>query len=80
MKIDFIEKIIQYHVLTFAHEQIIYTHDWIDERFTIGAGHSIFCSKCKIVFGYVLYQHQRPDNTKWHELTCNEIIIKKLLE
>lgn len=85
--LDNVEKILSYHTLSYhtlteQHLKFIRDHDWVDTRFDISEKRDrrIYCSKCKIVFGFVLYKHQRPDNTKWHELTCDEILIKKLLE
>ena len=84
-KDEFIEKILQCHNLSVDHINIIYSHDWIDNRFNCFNGLkesdlAIHCSKCKIGFGYVLYKHQRLGKIKWHELTCEEVLIKKLLE
>lgn len=78
----FIEQILRSHYITKEHKAIIYNHNWIDNRYTYYGLYNgkIICEKCKIEFGYVLYKHQRPDGTKWHELTCNEVLMKKLLE
>jgi hypothetical protein len=79
MKFD-IEKIIRIYNLPDKCIEYIRFHCWELDKYIISSGNQIYCSKCLVDLDKVLYRQQDPDGTKWAELTCNEIIIKKLLE
>lgn len=80
-----IDLILLHHTLDVFTIENIETHDWFDNRFNTDKTfkiETIFCLKCNILFEKVLYMYKQQDldGTKWHELTCNEVIIKKILE
>ena len=73
-------RILSFHYIDKFHNGIIHEHIWIQIYENIIQISPIYCKNCNIEFGCVLYKQQDSDDTKWHELTCNEILIKKLLE
>ena len=57
----------------------IYNHNWIDGNKAEPTIISIYCSKCNVNF-YKVINREWSNGVKWNELTCNEILIKNLLE
>ena len=57
----------------------IKTHNWMGESDENGDYETIYCTKCGVFFGDVAYEHNNI-NVKNYKLTCDDILIKKLLE
>lgn len=81
-----LEERLSYFFLSEKRTSIIRTHSWdirkesYNLEYGLSNGEYVFCLKCNIEFEKVLYRQLDPDGTRWSELTCDEILIKKLLE
>lgn len=76
---NFIENAIKWYNLPVYVIENTFSHFWIQDPKYGSMGDNLFCKKCNANIYQVLLK-EFSKNIKWAELTCNELIIKKLLE
>ena len=81
-----LEKKLRYLFINEERTRIIRTHSWsvrkalYNLQYGLSGDEHTFCLKCNVEFEKVVYRQQDSSGVKWAELSCNEILIKNLLE